>query len=210
MIRESKSYEKNPTHKALYDALMLSLILDEDDIDRGVVEPPTQKKRRNDDKDQDPFVGSDQGMKKRKKSKDAEPSKRTDQSGSSKDTDQPLNHENDIDNANDQPDAEVAPKTDMYTWFKQPLRHPTPDPEWNKGKAVEDGHERNWLNDLANAEKPPLTFDDLMSTPIDFTAFAMNRLKLTKLTKADLVGPIYNLLKGTCKSSVELEYNIKE
>ncbi|GJU43185.1 hypothetical protein Tco_1200451 [Tanacetum coccineum] len=37
-----------------------------------------------------------------------------------------------------------------------------------------------------------------------------NRLKLDKITKADLVGPIYNLLKGTCQSSIELEYNMEE
>ncbi|GKE49458.1 hypothetical protein Tco_1480716 [Tanacetum coccineum] len=49
-----------------------------------------------------------------------------------------------------------------------------------------------------------------MSTPIDFSAFAMNRLKLNKITRADLVGPVFNLLKGTCKSCVELEYNIEE
>nr|GEU80659.1 retrovirus-related Pol polyprotein from transposon TNT 1-94 [Tanacetum cinerariifolium] len=35
-------------------------------------------------------------------------------------------------------------------------------------------------------------------------------LKIEKLTKAHLVSPIYNLLKGTCQSSIELEYNIKE
>ncbi|GJR51021.1 hypothetical protein Tco_1401542 [Tanacetum coccineum] len=49
-----------------------------------------------------------------------------------------------------------------------------------------------------------------MSTPIDFSAFAMNRLKLNKITRADLVGPVFNLLKGTCKSCVELEYNMEE
>ncbi|GJS19400.1 hypothetical protein Tco_0448032 [Tanacetum coccineum] len=38
----------------------------------------------------------------------------------------------------------------------------------------------------------------------------MNRLKIDKLTKAHLVGPIYNLLKGTYKSSIELEYNMEE
>ncbi|GJV20933.1 hypothetical protein Tco_1369953 [Tanacetum coccineum] len=31
-----------------------------------------------------------------------------------------------------------------------------------------------------------------------------------KLTKAHLVGPVYNLLKGTCQSSIELEYNKEE
>ncbi|GKB52733.1 hypothetical protein Tco_0903486 [Tanacetum coccineum] len=71
--------------------------------------------------------------------------------------------DNVVNNADDQPDAEVAPKTDKST-----------------------------------------------CTPIDFTAFAMNRLKRTKLTKADRVGLVYNLLKGTCKSYVELEYSIEE
>ncbi|GJS56567.1 reverse transcriptase domain-containing protein [Tanacetum coccineum] len=33
---------------------------------------------------------------------------------------------------------------------------------------------------------------------------------ISKLTKADLVGPVYNLLKGTCKSCVELKYNMEE
>ncbi|GKB44351.1 hypothetical protein Tco_0889293 [Tanacetum coccineum] len=33
---------------------------------------------------------------------------------------------------------------------------------------------------------------------------------IDKLTKAHLVGPVYNLLKGTCQSSIELEYNMEE
>ncbi|GJY20813.1 hypothetical protein Tco_0393379 [Tanacetum coccineum] len=94
--------------------------------------------------------------------------------------------------------------------FKQPPRPPTPDPEWRKDKVADDGPEQTWLQDLVNAEKPPLTFDDLMSTLINFSAFAMNRLKINKLTKADLVRPVYKLFKGTCKSSIELEYNIDQ
>ncbi|GJU32856.1 hypothetical protein Tco_1176445 [Tanacetum coccineum] len=38
----------------------------------------------------------------------------------------------------------------------------------------------------------------------------MNRLKINKLTKADLVGPVYKLLKGTCQSSIKLEYDMEE
>ncbi|GJT94452.1 hypothetical protein Tco_1089970 [Tanacetum coccineum] len=141
--------------RALYDA-----------IAKGEIDATKVLKRsRPEDKDEDPSAGSNQRMKKRKKSKDAEPSKKTDQSGSTKGTtqsqppssskyvqaeetiyevaytDKPLNHENDINNADDQPDAEVTPKTDKSTWFKQPPRPPTPDPEWNKGKAVKDGPE---------------------------------------------------------------------
>ncbi|GJU80566.1 hypothetical protein Tco_1282931 [Tanacetum coccineum] len=63
---------------------------------------------------------------------------------------------------------------------------------------------------MANATKPPLTFDELMHTPIDFSTFAMNRLKIDNLTKELLVGPVYNLLKGMCKSYVELDYTMEE
>ncbi|GJX42586.1 hypothetical protein Tco_0257576 [Tanacetum coccineum] len=49
-----------------------------------------------------------------------------------------------------------------------------------------------------------------MATPIDFSKFAMNLLKINKLTKAYLVGPVYNLLRGTCQSNIELEYNMEE
>ncbi|GJX59455.1 hypothetical protein Tco_0290845 [Tanacetum coccineum] len=49
-----------------------------------------------------------------------------------------------------------------------------------------------------------------MATPIHFSKFTMNRLKIDKLTKAHLVGLAYNLLKGTCQSSIKLEYNMKE
>ncbi|GKA57544.1 hypothetical protein Tco_0756732 [Tanacetum coccineum] len=154
MIRDSKSYEKHPTHQAFYNALMLSLILDEGDMERAKAsETPTQKKRRHDDKDQDHPVGSDHGMKKRKKNKDTEPSKRTKQSGSSKgttqsqpkstgksvhakeivfeaaDTDLPLDKGDDMGNANEQPNDETAPNKDNSSWFKQPPRSPTPDPK---------------------------------------------------------------------------------
>ncbi|GJS34253.1 hypothetical protein Tco_0532635 [Tanacetum coccineum] len=49
-----------------------------------------------------------------------------------------------------------------------------------------------------------------MNTLNDFSAFAMHRLKLTKLTREVLVGLVFNLLKGTCKSCVELGYNMEE
>ncbi|GJS95454.1 hypothetical protein Tco_0802422 [Tanacetum coccineum] len=87
---------------------------------------------------------------------------------------------------------------------------PSPDLEWNEGKLVNDGPEQSWFNDMAKATKPPLTFDELMHTPIDFSAFVMNCLKIDNLTKEILVGPTYNLLKGTCKSYVELDYTMEE
>ncbi|GJZ63172.1 hypothetical protein Tco_0619593 [Tanacetum coccineum] len=40
--------------------------------------------------------------------------------------------------------------------------------------------------------------------------YAMNRLKIDNLTQAHLVEPVYELLKGTCTSIIELEYNMED
>ncbi|GJU70182.1 hypothetical protein Tco_1256441 [Tanacetum coccineum] len=56
----------------------------------------------------------------------------------------------------------------------------------------------------------PLTFNDLMATPIDFSKYVLNGLKIENLTQDILLGPTFNLLKGTCSSSIELEYNFYE
>ncbi|GJZ11455.1 hypothetical protein Tco_0546214 [Tanacetum coccineum] len=63
---------------------------------------------------------------------------------------------------------------------------------------------------MMSAMKDSLTFDELMATPIDFSKYYMNRLKIDNLTQAHLVGPVYELLKGTCKSNIELECNMEE
>ncbi|GJV38940.1 hypothetical protein Tco_1417380 [Tanacetum coccineum] len=184
----------------LYHALMESILVDEEAMDQGVADLDKQNKRTlaNDDRDEDPPAELDQGLKKRKTSKDAKAPKKPKLTGSSKDTtrsqprstgksvqseetvfevadtEMPLNQGDDMGDTDEQPDSEADP------------------------------------NRIANSNNPPLTFNDLMRTPIDFSAFAMNRLKINKLTKANLVGSVYNLLKGTCKSCVELKYNMEE
>ncbi|GJX99507.1 hypothetical protein Tco_0356526 [Tanacetum coccineum] len=90
------------------------------------------------------------------------------------------------------------------------IHPPTLDTEWNKYQVVDDQPKQPWFNNLLSAQNDSLIFDELMATPIDFSNFAKNRLKLDKITKADLVGPVYNLLKGTCQSSIKLEYNMEE
>ncbi|GJU67214.1 hypothetical protein Tco_1253473 [Tanacetum coccineum] len=84
----------------------------------------------------------------------------------------------------DQPKSKDAPKTSKIPskdWFKQLPRPPTPDPEWNTVQTINDEPEKTWFKDLMHAEKPPLTFDELMATPIDFS-----------------------------NSSIKLEYNMEE
>ncbi|GKE29124.1 hypothetical protein Tco_1444508 [Tanacetum coccineum] len=51
---------------------------------------------------------------------------------------------------------------------------------------------------------------ELMDTPLAFSAFMMNRLKIDTLTPELLAGPTFELMKGTCKSLVKLEYFFEE
>ncbi|GJY20039.1 hypothetical protein Tco_0392605 [Tanacetum coccineum] len=117
----------------------------------------------------------------------------------------------DVARVDNQPQDTSQPKKDKTPeWFKQPLRPPTLDPEWNKRQVVLDQPEQPWFNQMVSASNDPLTFNDLMATLIDFSKFVLNGLKINNLTQDILLGPAYNLLKGTCTSSIELEYNFQE
>ncbi|GKA94940.1 hypothetical protein Tco_0816978, partial [Tanacetum coccineum] len=159
-----------------------------------------QKNRKDKDKDEDPSVGSNQGLKRQKTSKDVEPSKgpksKESKSRSSKgtksqpkssgksaqaeesvfevsDTEMPQNQRSDLGNTSEQPNVKDAQKHD---WLKKPKRPLTPDLDWNVGKSVDFRPPQTWISKIAQAEKPPLSFNELMSTPIDFSAYVMNHL----------------------------------
>ncbi|GJR98066.1 hypothetical protein Tco_0270240 [Tanacetum coccineum] len=53
-------------------------------------------------------------------------------------------------------------------------------------------------------------FNELMSTLIDFCGYILNGLKIENLTQEVLLGPAFRLLKGTCSSYTELEYDFEE
>nr|GEX07079.1 hypothetical protein [Tanacetum cinerariifolium] len=63
---------------------------------------------------------------------------------------------------------------------------------------------------MVSATKDALTFNDLMATPIDFYKYVLNRIKIDNLTQDLLLRPAYDLLKGTCTSTIKFEYNFQE
>ncbi|GKC40283.1 hypothetical protein Tco_1052667, partial [Tanacetum coccineum] len=63
---------------------------------------------------------------------------------------------------------------------------------------------------LAQKEDTRDSFNELMDTPLDFSAFLMNRLKVDTLTQELLANLTFKLMKGSCKSLVELEYLFEE
>nr|GEZ66416.1 hypothetical protein [Tanacetum cinerariifolium]GEZ66434.1 hypothetical protein [Tanacetum cinerariifolium] len=66
------------------------------------------------------------------------------------------------------------------------------------------------INDLEKQADSRSSFNELMDTPVDFSAFLMNQLKVDTLTPELLAGPTYELMKGSCKSLVELELFLEE
>ncbi|GJY53232.1 hypothetical protein Tco_0444896 [Tanacetum coccineum] len=77
--------------------------------------------------------------------------------------------EENLGNEDEDPKGKVASKRD---WFTKPKRTQEPiDLDWNEGKTPHQGTTQSWLMTLASsADKPSKTFDELMSTPIDFSA----------------------------------------
>ncbi|GJT09129.1 hypothetical protein Tco_0843591 [Tanacetum coccineum] len=53
----------------------------------------------------------------------------------------------------------------------------------------------NLINTLARNEDPHESFNELIDTPLDFSAFVLNWLKVDTLTPELLVGPTYELMK---------------
>ncbi|GJU24637.1 hypothetical protein Tco_1163258 [Tanacetum coccineum] len=210
-MEKSESYLAAPEHRDCYD---------------------------NKDKDEDPSAGSDRGLKKRKTSKDAEPTigqkKKDSTSGSSKgtksqpkssrksvqseelvfevaDSDMPQDQEGNLGDNENEPRNKTASRRN---WFKKPIppQEPT-DPDWNIGKTTQEGPTQNWLMTLAastSTDKSLKDFDDLMSTPIDFSGYILNGLKIENLTQEILLGPAFRLLKGTRSNYAELEYDFEE
>ncbi|GJR36539.1 hypothetical protein Tco_1212223 [Tanacetum coccineum] len=106
---KSESYLAAPKHKECYEGLKKSYDLDKTLF--STYDKAYSLKRSQKDKDEDPFVGSDRGLKKRKTSKDAEsakgPKAKESQSGSPKgDKSQPKSSGKSV--QSEEPEFEVA------------------------------------------------------------------------------------------------------
>nr|GFB81416.1 hypothetical protein [Tanacetum cinerariifolium] len=95
-------------------------------------------------------------------------------------------------------------------WFSQPRKPPTPDCDWNKTLPAIQGNAQSWISALAKQTDARSSFNELLDTPIDFSNFIMNRLGVDTLTPELLVGPTYELMRGSCTSLIELKYHLEE
>nr|GEW94474.1 hypothetical protein [Tanacetum cinerariifolium] len=185
---KSKSYMAAPKHGECYERLKKS-----HDLDKTIFSTYGKVyslKRSQKDKDEDHSAVSDRGLKKRKTSKDVEPAKgpkaKESQSGSSK-----------------------GNKSQSKSFGKS-VQSVELEFEVADSDMPQDEEENLGNNDEEPKEKPSNTFDELMSTPIDFFAFIINGLNVKNLTQETLLGPAFKLLKGTRSNYAEFEYDFKE
>ncbi|GJS70602.1 hypothetical protein Tco_0703443 [Tanacetum coccineum] len=158
---ESQSYLTVVEHRECYDRLIKSYDLDKSLFSTYDKVYSLKRIQKDKDKDEDPSVGSDRGLKKRKNSKVAEPTKglktKDSQSGSSKGTksqskssrksvhteelefevansDMPQDQEENLGNDDYEPKRKVVSKCDWFAKPKQP-EEPT-DPDWNVSNTL--------------------------------------------------------------------------
>ncbi|GJW63088.1 hypothetical protein Tco_0114972 [Tanacetum coccineum] len=186
-IDKSESYLSAPKHRECYEGLIKSYDLDNTLFSTYGKVYSLKRSRKDKDKDKDPSAGSDRGLKKRKTSKDTEPTKGSKAKES-------------------QPGLSKGDKSQSKSSGKF-VQSEEPEFEVTDSDMPQDQEEYLGKDDKEPKAK---SFDELMSTPIDFFAYIMNGLEIKNLTQETLLGPALRLLKGTRSNYAELEYDLEE
>nr|GEW24228.1 retrovirus-related Pol polyprotein from transposon TNT 1-94 [Tanacetum cinerariifolium] len=184
----NKSIHRSNEQRNLYKALVEAYESDKIILDT-YGDTVTLKQRRDDDadKDEEPSAGPDRGS--AGKSTQGSQSRQTSVSESAA-AEEPMQTTFEMEEpahpefgtgADDQPIIESSQHPE---WFSQQQKPPTLDRDWNKTL--------------------PATYG------MDFSNFLINRLNVDTLTPELLTGPTNELLKGSCKSLVKLEYHLEE
>nr|GEV50215.1 hypothetical protein [Tanacetum cinerariifolium] len=208
MMEGNKSIQRSDEQKNLYKALVEAYESDKIILDT-YGETVTLKRRRDDDaeKDEEPSAGPDRGLKRRKEGKEPdksalieEPMQTTSQ------MEEPSHSEFDT-CAEDQP---IVQSSQHPEWFSQQQKPPSSDRAWNQTVLAIHSSIQPWISELAKQTDSRSSFNELLDTPLDFSNFLINRLKVDTLTPELIAGPTYELIKRSCKSLVELEYHLEE
>nr|GEY41540.1 hypothetical protein [Tanacetum cinerariifolium] len=193
--------EQKNLYKALVDAYECEkLILD------TYGDTITLKRRQDDyDKDKEPSAGSNQGSKRRREGKEPEST-----SAPKENTSKTSGKSTEGSKSQHKIASESTPAEEQMHTI-QDLKEPAPqefETDATDDQPVEEASQHPHCNLAKKADSR--TLFKLMDTPVDFSPFVMNRLKVDTLTPELLAGPTYKLMKGSCKSLVELEFFLEE
>ncbi|GJY40309.1 hypothetical protein Tco_0427579 [Tanacetum coccineum] len=208
-IEENKSIDRFDVQKNLYRALLEAYNSDKDLLS-SYGEVVTLKRGRDDqDKDEEPSTGSNRGSKRRRSGKEESSRETTQKASKSTSSSKGVTKSPPKSSAKSNQEEEHEPRVDD---LEEPLHQ-----EFDTGndvspvREVTNVDERLWNpSGSRTPDRTTSSFNEFLATPIDFSAFIMNRLNIQNLTQDLLTGPTYDLIKGTRKSVVELEYHLEE
>nr|GEY45077.1 hypothetical protein [Tanacetum cinerariifolium] len=225
----NKSIQHFDEQRNLYKALVEAYEADEIILDK-YGEHVILKRIRDDDDDQGegPSAGSDRGSKRQRKGKDPEsasaPLEPTTRSAVRSTTgsksrqasasefafaEEPVQTTSQIEEPS-HPVFETGAEDQPIVQSSQPKKPLTLDRDWNKTLPAAPGNTQTWISELAKQADSRSSFNELLDTPLDFSNFIMNRLRVDTLTPELLAGLTYELMKGSCNSLTELEYHLEE
>nr|GEX71003.1 hypothetical protein [Tanacetum cinerariifolium] len=197
-----QSVQQKTLYKALIDTYKTNKVILDTYGDTIII------KRRREDKgdDEEPFAESNRGSKRRRAGKEPEstskPKEKTSKT-TGKSTKGSKSHQKST--------GKSAQAKELIHTAKD-LEEPTPqefDTGFTEDQPVEEASHLSDCN-LAQKDDTCDSFNELIDTLLDFSAFVMNQLKFDTLTLELLAGPTFKLMKGSCKSLVELEYFLEE
>ncbi|GJU24233.1 hypothetical protein Tco_1162854 [Tanacetum coccineum] len=208
-MEKSKSYLAAPEHQDCYDSLKKSYNLNKDFFFSYDVYTMKRSRIDKDERWQRPFRWIIPRLK-REKTKQRRKIQPLVRKIKIPNSDMLQDQEGNLSDNDDEPRKEYASRCD---WFNKPTppQEPT-DPNWHEGKPPHKGLTQKWLMTLAastSTDKSLKDFDELMSTPIDFSSYILNRLKIKNLTQEILLGPAFRLLKDTRSNFAELKYDFE-
>nr|GEW67915.1 hypothetical protein [Tanacetum cinerariifolium]GEY47826.1 hypothetical protein [Tanacetum cinerariifolium] len=192
-IEGNMSIQRSDAQKNLYKALVDAYESDKIILDT-YEETVTLKRRRDDDedKDEEPSAGPDRVLKRCREGKEPEsastpsiPATRSvGRSTIGSTSRQAL--------ASESAFAEEPVQTTSQKEEPSYLKFKT-DRDWNKTLPAVHGSIQLWISELAKQADTRSSFNKLMDTPLDFSNFIMNRLRVDTLTPKLLARPTYDL-----------------
>ncbi|GJV68869.1 reverse transcriptase domain-containing protein [Tanacetum coccineum] len=198
-MESNKLIHRSNEQKNLYKALVEAYESDKLILDTYGDTVSFKRRRDDEDKDEEPSAGSNRGSKRRRAGKEPEstsaPKEKTSKTTGKSTDGSKSQHKS----AGESAHTEEPMHTDKD--LEEPAHQ-----EFDIGATEEQSDEET----SQHPDCPRESFDELMDTPLDFSAFMMNRLKIDTSTPELLAGPIFELMKGTCKSLVELKYFFEE
>ncbi|GKC21120.1 hypothetical protein Tco_1023270 [Tanacetum coccineum] len=209
-IKENKSMNRSDIQKNLYITLIESYNSNKD-LFPSYGDVVTLKRGRNDqDKEEEPSAGSNRGIKQKRSGKEESSKEATQKESKSTSSSKGASGSQPKSSGKSAQAEEHGIRVDD---LEEPLHQEfnTRNDDISHVREIIDVDERLW--NLLGSQTPDRTqslFNEFVATLIDISAFITNRLKLNNLAQDVLTGPTYDLMKGTCKSVVELKYHLEE